>query len=326
MKITPRTHQILLLPLLFLGGAQSAVAKDFVSIGTGSNTGVYYSVGNAICKLINEQVSNKEMRCSTRTSEGSINNILQMQDGELEFAIVQSDTQHNAFNGEGAFSEKGPYKQLRSLFSLQDEAFNIVTTADSGIKSVADLAGKRISIGKLGSGDQSTFSTLMKYFRWHKNTFESISYYQGGERTYALCTQKIQAYVYVASAPNEEIKESVIACDAKLVPAQGKIINQLVAQNPDYIFTNTPIGTYKTNSQNVPSFGVVATFVTTADVSEKTAYTLTKVVFDNLAQLKLAHPALAHLNKHDMANNALSAPLHPGAKTYFIQTDLLPKQ
>ncbi|ANS84425.1 TAXI family TRAP transporter solute-binding subunit [Vibrio scophthalmi] len=304
-------------------GAGAVNAQEFITIGTGSVTGVYYPTGGAICKLVNKGRKDHNIRCSVESTGGSIYNVNTIRAGELDFGIVQSDWQYHGYNGTSKFSEQGPYKNLRAMFSLHTEPFNIIARSDAGIENVSDLAGKRVNIGNPGSGDRATMGVVMDAMGWTNDSFKLASELKGSERSQALCDNKIDAFVYVVGHPNGSIKEATTSCDAKLIPATGEQIEAIVNANPYYAFSSVPAGMYRGTDQDVNSFGVAATMVTTADVSDEVAYNVAKAVFENFDTFKRLHPAFANLKKEDMVKAGLSIPLHPGAVKYYKEVGLL---
>lgn len=301
----------------------SVSAQEFITIGTGSVTGVYYPAGGAICKLVNQERKDHNIRCSVESTDGSIYNVNSIRSGELDFGIVQSDWQYHAYNGSSEFKDHGPYKKLRAIFSLHSEPFNIIARADSGIKNVKDLAGKRVNIGNPGSGDRATMQVVMDAFGWTTQSFKLTSELKGSERSQALCDNKIDAFIYMIGHPNGAIKEATTACDAKLVPATGSEIDKIVKTHPYYAYTSVPAGMYRGTDQDVKSFGVAATLVTSSDISDDVAYNVAKAVFENFDSFKRLHPAFANLKKEDMIKDGISIPLHPGAIRYYKEAGLL---
>lgn len=304
-------------------GAVAVNAQEFITVGTGSVTGVYYPTGGAICKLVNKGRKEHNIRCSVESTGGSIYNINTIRAGELDFGIVQSDSQYNGYNGTREFSEQGPYKKLRAMFSIHAEPFNIIARSDSRIENLSDLKGKRVNIGNPGSGDRATMGVVMDAMGWTKDSFRLASELKGSERSQALCDNKIDAFIYMVGHPNGSIKEATTSCDAKLVSVYGSEIDQIVADNPYYAFSTVPAGMYRGTDRDVNSFGVVATMVTTADVSDDVAYNVAKSVFENFDTFKRLHPAFANLKKEDMVKAGLSIPLHPGAEKYYKEVGLL---
>jgi TRAP transporter TAXI family solute receptor len=304
-------------------GAGAVNAQEFITIGTGSVTGVYYPTGGAICKLVNKGRKEHNIRCSVESTGGSGYNVNTIRAGELDFGVVQSDSQYNGYNGLGEFSEFGPYKKLRAVFSLHTEPFNIIVRSDSGIEGLKDLAGKRVNIGNPGSGDRATMGVVMNAMGWTNDSFKLASELKGSERSQALCDNKIDAFIYMVGHPNGSIKEATTSCDAKLISATGPQIDKLVADNPYYTYTTVPADMYRGTNTDVKSFGVAATLVTSADVSDAVAYNVAKAVFEDFDTFKRLHPAFANLKKEDMVKAGISIPLHPGAVKYYKEVGLL---
>ncbi|MBM7037348.1 TAXI family TRAP transporter solute-binding subunit [Vibrio ulleungensis] len=298
-------------------------AQSFITIGTGSVTGVYYPTGGAICKLVNKGRKEHNVRCSVESTGGSIYNVNTMRAGELDFGVVQSDWQFHGYNGTSQFEKQGEYKKLRAMFSIHTEPFNVIVRNDADINSVEDLEGKRVNIGNPGSGDRATMGVVMDAMGWSNSSFKLASELKGSERSQALCDNKIDAFVYVVGHPNGSIKEATTSCDTKLISIQGPKIDAIVANNPYYTFTTIPEGMYKGTDGDIKSFGVAATIITTSDISEDVAYQVTKAVFENFPTFKRLHPAFANLKKENMVSAGLSIPLHPGAEKYYREVGLL---
>ncbi|EGQ7950806.1 TAXI family TRAP transporter solute-binding subunit [Vibrio vulnificus] len=304
-------------------GAGAVHAQEFITIGTGSVTGVYYPTGGAICKLVNKDRKDHNIRCSVESTGGSIYNVNTIRSGELDFGIVQSDWQYHGYKGTSKFEEQGPYTKLRAMFSLHTEPFNIIARSDAGIDKLEDLKGKRVNIGNPGSGDHATMSVVMDAMGWNNDSFKLASELKGSERSQALCDNKIDAFIYMVGHPNGSIKEATTSCDAKLVSATGPQIDKIVTDNPYYAYSTVPAGMYRGTDKDVKSFGVAATLVTTADVSDDVAYNVAKAVFENFDTFKRLHPAFATLKKEDMVSAGISIPLHPGAVKYYKEVGLL---
>ena len=154
---------------------ESAPSTEFVSIGTGGVTGVYYPTGGAICRLANKTTKETGVRCSVESTGGSVFNINTIRSGDLQMGIVQSDWQYHAYNGTSKFKDVGAFKDLRAVFSVHAEPFTVVARKDSGIKNFDDLKGKRVNIGNAGSGQRGTIEVLMKAKGWDKSVFSLAS-------------------------------------------------------------------------------------------------------------------------------------------------------
>jgi uncharacterized protein len=306
--------------------AAGAFAQDsqFITIGTGGVTGVYYPTGGAICRLVNAGRSEHGIRCSVESTGGSVYNVNTMRQGELDFGVVQSDIQYNALKGVGGeFEGQGPFDDLRAVFALHPEPFTLVARADAGIGSFDDLKGKRVNVSDPGSGSRATFGVLMEAKGWAMDDFALASELKSAEQSQALADNKVDAIAFIVGHPNGSIQEATTTTDAKLISVSGPEVDALVEANPYYTKTVIPGGMYAGNPEDTETFGVGATFVTTADMPEEVVYELVKAVFENFEDFKKLHPAFASLDKEEMTRAGLSAPLHPGAERYYKEAGLM---
>ena len=326
MNLSIRHGLMALAVMGMLAHAPVASAQEkMVTIGTGAVTGVYYPAGGAICRLLNKDRKQHGIRCFVESTGGSVYNIHALRNGDLTFAIVQSDWQYNAYRGEGIFDDGPAFKDLRSVFSLHSEMFTVAARADSGIRSFGDLAGKRVNIGNPGSGMRAIMQDLMIRHGWSKSSFAGLFEMRPNEAVKALCEGKIDAMVFAAGHPNGLIQEVTNQCQAKLIPVEGKEVDALLSDSPYYARTAIPGGMYSGNSQNVPTFGIKATLVTTSETDPEIVYQLVKAVMDNFDDFKTLHFVFATLNRDAMVSAGLTAPLHPGAERYYLEQGLIIK-
>ena len=297
--------------------APAAMAEEFITIGTGGVTGVYYPTGGAICRLVNKGRKDHGIRCSVESTGGSIYNIKTIRAGELEFGVAQSDWQYHAYNGTSRFEEDGAFEGLRAVFSVHPEPFTVVARADSGVTTFDDLKGKRVNIGNPGSGQRGTMEVLMEAKGWSTDDFALATELKAAEQSAALCDNQIDAMVYTVGHPSGSIQEATTACDSVLVTVSGDAVDGLVNDNPYYRTATIPGGMYRGNDEDTQTFGVGATFVSSDAVSEEAVYTVVKSVFENFDDFRGLHPAFANLDPQEMATAGLSAPLHAGAAKYY---------
>ena len=310
--------------LLLAGSLAGASAETFITIGTGGVTGVYYPTGGAICRLVNKDRSEHGIRCSVESTGGSVYNVNTMRAGELDMGVVQSDVQYNALNGQGEeFEAQGPFEDLRAVFSVHAEPFTVLARADSGIETFDDLKGKRVNVGNPGSGQRATMEVLMEAKGWTMDDFALASELKSAEQAQALADNKIDAIVFTVGHPSGSIQEATTTVDARLIPVSGPEVDKLVESNPYYSKAVIPGGMYAGTDQDVETFGVKATFVSSAAVPDEVVYAVTRAVFENFEDFKKLHPAFANLEKEDMVTEALSAPLHPGAEKYYKEAGLM---
>ena len=298
-------------------GAAVAQEQQFISVGTGGVTGVYYPVGGAICRLMNQTRRDHGIRCSVESTGGSVFNVNAIKGGDLEFGVVQSDVQYNAFNGEANFADGGAHENLRSVFSLHAEPLTIVARADSGITDFDSLKGKRVNIGNPGSGQRALMDLLIAEKGWTNADFSLAAELAPAEQSSALCDNNIDAFAYTVGHPAGAIQEATTTCDSVIVPVEGEVVDKLVEDNPYYFKAVIPGGMYRGTDNDVNTFGVGATVVTSATVDDEVVYQFVKAVFDDFDNFKSLHPALANLAPEDMVGQGNSAPVHPGAEKYY---------
>lgn len=322
MKRTNILSGVFAAAAIALGSASFAADQQFISIGTGGVTGVYYPTGGAICRLVNRDRKEHGIRCAVESTGGSVYNINTIKAGELEFGVAQSDWQHHAYNGTSKFKDN-PFPGVRAMFSVHPEPFTLLVRADSGITSFEGLKGKRVNVGNPGSGQRATMEVVMDAFGITMDDLGLATEYKGSEMAKQICDGNIDAMIYTIGHPAAAIKEATTTCDVKLVSVTGAPIDKLVADNPYYRVATIPGGMYAGNDSDTTTFGVGATFVTSADVSDDVAYTVAKAVMSNLDDFRGLHPAFANLDAKQMINDGLSAPLHPGAIKAYKELGLM---
>tara|TARA_R110000850_G_scaffold125600_13_gene244130 strand:+ start:661 stop:1659 length:999 start_codon:yes stop_codon:yes gene_type:complete len=296
-----------------------SVAEDkFITIGTGGQTGVYYVVGQSICRLVNRGTADHNLKCTAPSTGGSIANINAISAGDMDMGVAQSDWQFHAYNGTSKF-EGNKVEKLRAVFSVHGEPFTVIARADAGISSFDDLKGKRVNVGNPGSGQLATMEVVLGAKGWTMGDFSLASELKPAEQAAALGDNKVDAIIYTVGHPNGSIQEATSTVEAKLVPVTGEAIDKLVADNAFYAKATIPGGMYPGTPDDVDTFGVKATFVTSADVDDDVVYQVVKAVFDNFDRFKGLHPAFANLKEEDMISGGLSAPLHPGAVKYYTE-------
>ncbi|SMC63598.1 hypothetical protein SAMN02746065_10662 [Desulfocicer vacuolatum DSM 3385] len=316
---------ILFATILFLGtGITESHAKTtFVTIGTGGITGVYYPTGGAIAKIVNKKRKEYGIRCTVESTGGSVFNINSILSGDLDFGIAQSDRQYQAVKGIADWKDKGPQKDLRAVFSIHAETVDLIAAVDADINSFADLKGKRVNIGNIGSGQrQNAIDALAANGLNWETDFHPESL-KAAEAPGLIQDGRIDAAFYTVGHPSGYYKEATSGVrKVKFIPILN--VESLLAKFPYYAKAATLMKNYPgaaNKEASVPTFGVKATFVTSAAVSEDVVYAITKEVFDNFEAFTKLHPAYAGLTKEAMLTG-LSAPFHPGALKYYKEVGL----
>ncbi len=300
----------------------SAMAEEFVSIGTGGVTGVYYPTGGAICRLINKNRKDHGIRCSSESTGGSVYNINTLRAGELEFGIAQSDWQYHAYRGTSKFKDNGEFSDLRAVFSIAAEPVTMVARDESKIMNLTDIKGKRFNIGNPGSGTLATWELVEASLGWERSDLALAANMKSSEMGAGLCDDKFDAFFFMVGHPSALTTETIASCSSHLVDAKGPEIDKLLEDNPYYGRISIPAGMYN-NESDITSFGVLATLNTTTKVSDEVVYTLVKAVFDNFDAFKKLHPAFKNLTEKGMIADGISIPLHDGAVKYYKEKGLM---
>lgn len=297
--------------------APAVAQQKFVTIGTGGVTGVYYAAGGAICRLMNKERSRHGIRCSVESTGGSVTNINTIRGGDLDFGVAQSDWQFHALKGSAVFQKDGAFSDLRAVFSVHPEPFTVLARKEANVSTFTDLKGKRVNVGNPGSGTRASMDVLLEAMGWKLGDFSLASELKADEHGPALCDNKIDAFFYGVGHPSANIQDPVSTCGAKLVSITGPAVDKIVAGAPYYAKVEIPGGLYAGNPNPTPTYGVLATFVTSTKVPDATVYEMVKAVFENFDDFKKLHPAFGSLDPKKMIKDGLSAPLHPGAVKYY---------
>lgn len=301
-----------------LTSAPVQAANDtFVTIGTGGQTGVYYVVGQSICRFVNRDTKTHQIKCNAPASGGGVANVNGIRSGEFNFGVMQSDHQYKAMEGLAPFAAEGKMDDIRALFSVQSEVFTVLARRDANIHSLDDLKGKRVNIGNPGSGQRDTLDEIMAEKGWNRSVFALASELKPAEQASALNDNNIDVMSYFVGHPNGSIQEATTTVDAVLVPIKGPEIDALLAKKSYYTKAIIPGGLYTGNDQPTESIGGKAVLSTSANVSPELVYQVVKSVFDNLDRFKKLHPAFKDLDEQEMIKAGLSAPLHEGAIRYY---------
>ncbi|MBL8444422.1 MAG: TAXI family TRAP transporter solute-binding subunit [Zoogloeaceae bacterium] len=300
-----------------LGSSPVQAQTQFVTIGTGGVTGVYYAAGGAICRLINKDRKDHGIRCSVESTGGSVYNINTIKAGELDFGVAQSDAQYNAVKGVGQFSDTGAISELRAVFGLHPEPLTILARKDAGASKMEDFKSKRFNVSNPGSGTRATMDMLLPAIGMSTGDFSLTSELKPDEHGAALCDNKIDGFAYVVGHPAANIQDPTTTCGAQLVSVEGEGVDKLIAEYPYFAKATIPGGMYANNPDAATTFGVVASVVSSSKVPDEVVYTMVKAVFENFEDFRKLHPAFANLEPASMIKDGLSAPLHDGAVNYY---------
>jgi len=323
MKTVNRATWLIVAALALASGCKRKDAQ-FVTIGTGSVTGIYYPTGGAISQMINRKFEQYRIKATVESTSGSVYNVNAVLRGDLDFGTVQSDRQYQAYHGLAEWSDRGPQTTLRSVFSVHPESITLVASEPSGIRAVGDMKGKRVNLGNIGSGHLQNSRDVLRAAGLSEEELNA-EYVRAIEAPGLLQDGRIDAFFYTVGHPNSSIEEATFGrIPVRLIPVKGPVAEHLLQEYPYYAASVIPHEHYPQalNDEDIPSIGVKTTFVTSEGTPENVVYAITREVFENFDDFKQLHPAYKKLTRLDMLKG-LSAPLHPGALTYYRETGLV---
>ncbi|MHC4472115.1 MAG: TAXI family TRAP transporter solute-binding subunit [Planctomycetota bacterium] len=317
-----RTSVLVLIAVSLLGIQGCGERARFVTIGTGAMTGVYYPTGGNIAKLVNKKEAEYGIRCTVASTDGSVFNVNAIVAGDQEFGIVQSDRQYQALNGLAEWKDKGPQRELRAVFAIHPESVTLVAAEDAGVRAIGDLRGKRVNIGNPGSGQRQNAIDALENAGLDIEEDLRAEHVKASDAPGLLQDDRIDAFFYTVGHPSGVIKEATAGVrKVRFIPLQG--FTELLKKHPYYAPAVISVRHYPSakNEDDVPTFGVKATLMSSAKVADDVVYAVTKEVFENLESFRGLHPAYETLSRESMLEG-LTAPLHPGALKYYREAGL----
>ena len=300
--------------VLFTGcnGNADVEGKKFLNIGTGGTAGTYYPIGGAIAEVLNKEIPG--MSASAQSTGASVANINMLSDGEVDLATVQNDIAYYAAHGTEMFQDK-KVDGLQGIASLYPETCQFVTLKSSGITSLAELKGKRIAVGAVGSGVEANVRQILAAYGVTYSDIDA-QYLSFAEGASALKDGNVDVAVLTAGYPTASVQDIAAQNPVRLLPVEGKAADALIAQYPFYTKTVIPAGTYAGFDEEVPSVAVMAMLVAGPTVNDDLGYCVTKAIFSNLDRLQAAHAVGKQIAK-DTAKTGMSLPMNAGAEKYF---------
>ena len=303
---------LLVLSMVLFAGCGGSSSNKFINIATGGTAGTYYPIGGAMAEILNKAIPG--MNASAQSTGATVANINMLKDGSVDLAIVQNDITYYAVNGTEMFKDK-KVENLRGIAALYPETCQIITLESTGIKSIADLKGKRVAVGAAGSGAEANARQILEAYGI---TYDDIDeqFLSFGEAASALKDGNVDAAFVTAGFPTAAVQDITSQNKVRLLPIEADKADALIAKYPFYTKTVIPAGTYAGFDEEVPGISVMAMLVATDKVDEKLGYDITKALFDNLEKLQAAHSAAKHITKEN-AKNGMSIELNAGAERYY---------
>ena len=286
------------------------------TLGSGEVAGSYYTTARAICDAVN-RAERGDLRCSPDPTSGSIYNLKALRDGQIDFALVQSDWHRKAFKGTGLFARSGPLRSLRSVMSLNPEAITILARGDATIIQPRDLPGKRVDIGHPASGRRATNDILLRELGLSLKDFSQVLELPLGGVVDEICAGRLDASILILGHPNARVDHALSKCSASLIPVRGPGFDRLLLGGADYVHNVIPGAAYQGLINDVPTYAVISTLVTLASTDPAIVKTLVTRTLEQLPRLMQSASMLDGLEPKKMQRQGLTAPLHPGAQVAF---------
>ncbi len=310
------TLAILAASVVAVMGCAKAAGKNYI-LATGGTGGTYYPFGGAMANIWNTKIEG--MNVTAQATGASAENLRLISKGEAEFGIVQNDVMDYAYNGTDMFAGQ-KLDNLATIGTLYPEVIQIAASKSSGIKTIADMKGKRVSVGDAGSGVEFNAKQILEGYGM---TFDDIkkANLSFKESSDGLQNGTLDACFVTAGVPNAALQELAISAGLVLLPVDGAGAVDIMSKHAFYTKMTIPAGTYAGQDSDVNTVAIKATLAVSAKLDEKTVYAMTKALFENQAELAQSHAKGKDLNAA-YAVAGVSVPFHPGAAKYFAEIGL----
>ncbi|MBB4019666.1 TAXI family TRAP transporter solute-binding subunit [Chelatococcus sp. GW1] len=299
------------LTAVLMASSLPARSAEFINVLTGGTSGVYYPLGVALSKIYAEKIP--DTRPSVQATKASVENLNLLQQGKGEIAFALGDSVKLAWEGDTEAGFKGKLDKLRGITAIYPNYIQIVASKESGIKTLADLKGKRLSVGAPKSGTELNARAILEAAGLGYNDLGKVEYLPFAESVELMKNRQLDATLQSAGLGVASIRDLAASVDITVVEIPADVVEKVGAP---YIAGTIPAGTYNGQAGDVPTAAVVNFLVTREDVSDDLAYAMTKTIYENLDQLAAAHSAAKAIKIED-ALGGMPVPLHPGAERFF---------
>jgi TRAP transporter TAXI family solute receptor len=298
--------------------ASAARAADFINVLTGGTSGVYYPMGVALSQIYGKAMP--DAKVSVQSTKASAENLNLLQAGRGEIAFTLGDALSDAWKGDAEAGFAAPLKKLRGIAGIYPNYIQIVASADSGIHTLADLKGKRISVGAPKSGTELNARAVLKAAGLSYKDFAKVEYLPFGESVELMKNRQLDVTLQSAGLGVASLRDLAAAMKIVVVPIPADVVAKV--GDPAYQPATVPAGTYEGQTQDVPTVAIQNFLVSHTGVSNDTAYKMTKALWENLDALVAAHAAGKQI-KRENALKGMPLPLHPGAEQYYREAGMM---
>jgi TRAP transporter TAXI family solute receptor len=299
-------------------GAGVGHAAEFINVLTGGTSGVYYPLGVALTQIYGKVLP--DAKTSVQATKASAENLNLLQAGRGEIAFTLGDTLNEAWKGNEEVGFKAPLKKLRTVAAIYPNYIHFLANADAGIKTLADLKGKRVSVGAPKSGTELNSRDILKAVGMSYKDFAKVEYLGYAESVELIKNRQLDATLLSSGLGVAAVRDLATAVKIVVIPIPADVVAKI--GEAAYTTGVIPANTYNGQSVDVPTVTVQNYLVTHEGVPAETVYKMTKSMFENLDALQAAHAAAKTINK-ETAGKGSPVPLHPGAEKYYREAGLL---
>jgi uncharacterized protein len=297
--------------------APVARAQAFINVLTGGTSGVYYPLGVAIGKIYSDRIAG--VKTQVQATKASVENLILLQQGRGELAFALGDSLKAAWEGDGEAGFKSKLDRLRTIGAIYPNYIQIVATADSGIRTLADLRGKSLSVGAPKSGTELNSRAILAAAGLSYRDIGRVEYLPFAESVDLMKNRQLDATLQSAGLGVASLKDLSSSAEIVVVSVPKAIVDKI---GPPFVAAKIPANTYTGQDKDVPTAAVVNYLVTSSDVSDDLAYQMTKLIFESLPELANSHVAGKEIRLEQAANGS-PVPLHPGAIRYYREKGLI---
>ena len=306
---------VMVIGLVFAVGPVSAAKRRYVSIAAGWVTGAYFPMAGAISRIAWKHLKDEGIKVTAESSGASVANAKLIGAGDTDFAILQNDIASYAHYGKKGMFEK-PIKNLLGVCTLFPEHVQLISRTDSNIKSVADLKGKKVAIGPVGSGTTENAKQILEGWGLSVDDLAKAEQLTASQASDYIKDGRLDAAFFTVAVGAAVIQDTALLVDSKIVPIDGPNVDKLIKKYPFYAKQIVPGGTYKRNDKDVPTVSVMAMLSARADLEDFIVYAIINAMYGDLPQLRKAHSKFKNISA-ETGLVGMSIPLHPGAAKFF---------
>ncbi len=312
---------VLVLGLALVIAPADASKRRFISIAAGWVTGAYFPMAGAISRIAYQNLQDQGIRVTAESSGASVANAKLIGVGDTDFAILQNDIASYAFNGTAPLFDAA-IPNLLGVCTLYPEHVQIIARKDAKINSPADLKGKRVAIGPVGSGTTANVYQILEAWGLTVNDLARAEQLTASQSADYIKDGRLDAAFFTVAVGAAVIMDTALVVEVNVVPVDGPNAAKLIEKYPFYAKQSVKAGTYKGNDADVPTVSVMAMLSARADLEEEIVYVILKAMYDNVSQLHEAHAMFKEIAA-ETGLVGMSIPLHPGAKKYFTEAGII---